>query len=75
MAYTQDDLDRIDRAIASGELSIYDGHTRVEYKSTGELIAARDVIRADLAAQARGATAASAASGGVWSFQRVGSRV
>lgn len=75
MAYTQDDLDRIDRAIASGELSIYDGHTRVEYKSTADLIAARDVIRADLAAQARGATAVGAASGGVWTFCRVGSRV
>jgi hypothetical protein len=74
MAYTQDDLDRIDRAIASGELSIYDGHTRVEYKTTAELVLARDLIRADLAAQARGASTAHSPSG-IWGFTRVGSRL
>lgn len=75
MAYTQDDLDRIDRAISSGEASVRDGQTGVEYRGIDELIRARDVIRADLAAQARGATSVGSASGGVWKFERVGSRV
>ena len=75
MAYTQDDLDRIDRAIASGELSVYDGHTRVEYKTTTDLIAARDVIRAEMAAQARGQSSGMGGGGGVWTFGRVGSRL
>lgn len=53
MAFTTTDLAAIDAAIASGELSIRaaDGRT-VTYRSTDELIKARDVIKADLAAAA-----------------------
>ncbi len=54
MAFTTTDLAAIDAAIASGELSIRaaDGRT-VTYRSTDELLKARDVIKADLAAAAK----------------------
>lgn len=75
MAYTLSDLQRVESAIASGEASVRDGQTGVEYRGIEELIRARDLIRADLAAQARGATAVSSAQGGIYTFQRVGSRI
>ena len=75
MAYTLTDLARVEGAIASGEASVRDGQTGVEYRGIEELIRARDLIRADLAAQARGVSAVSSASGGVLVFNRSGSRV
>ena len=60
MAYTQADLNRIDRAIATGELVIEDGTTRVQYRSMSELQQARQMILDDLARQA----AAAGGSGG-----------
>lgn len=49
MAFTQSDLDAVESAIASGELSISrDGRT-VTYRSMADLMHARDVIRAALA--------------------------
>lgn len=51
MAFTTQDLAAIDAAIASGELSIRsaDGKT-VTYRSMDELLKARAVMQADLAA-------------------------
>ena len=52
MAFTQADLDRVNKAIATGELSIGLGDMRITYRSTEELIQARDTIIKDLRAQA-----------------------
>lgn len=51
MPLTQTDLDAINRAIASGELTIRkaDG-AQVTYRSMDELIKARELARADIAA-------------------------
>ena len=50
MAFTSTDLDRIERAIATGELTVtVDGET-VTYRSVSELIKARDMIRGALEA-------------------------
>ncbi|QRY77537.1 hypothetical protein JVX91_18255 [Pseudomonas sp. PDNC002] len=53
MAYTQSDLDAIDRAIATGERSVRfsspTGDRTVEFRSITELKAARDLIKAELA--------------------------
>lgn len=70
MAYTQADLDRLDRAILSEELEVeVDGH-RTKYRSMAELMQARthvsNVLR-DAASQAVG-------GGGVFRFQFTGSR-
>jgi roadblock/LC7 domain-containing protein len=54
MAFTTSDLAAIDAAIASGELSIRgaDGKT-VTYRDTDDLLKARAVILADMAAAAK----------------------
>lgn len=53
MAFTQTDLDAIDRAIASGELSVRTATgASVTYRSLDELLRARDLIASALAAQA-----------------------
>lgn len=50
MAFTSTDLDRIERAIATGELTVtVDGET-VTYRSIAELTRARDMIRGELEA-------------------------
>lgn len=50
MAFTLTQLSAIEAAIASGQLSInYDGKS-VTYRSVGDLISARNLIRADLTA-------------------------
>lgn len=51
MAFTQADLDRINRAIATGELSIEKDGKKITYRSMGDLIKARDAIYQDLARQ------------------------
>ncbi|WP_375592190.1 phage head-tail joining protein [Chitiniphilus eburneus] len=51
MAFTADQLARLEAAIAKGERVVqYDGR-RVEYRTIDELIRARDEIRAALASQ------------------------
>ncbi|WP_321914810.1 phage head-tail joining protein [Paraburkholderia sp. J11-2] len=51
MAFTQQDLDNIDRAIATGELEVrYDGK-EVKFRSIDDLKKARDLVAAELAAQ------------------------
>lgn len=48
MAYTQTQLEAIEAAIASGELTVsYDGK-HVSYRSIDELLRARDTIQAQL---------------------------
>lgn len=49
MAYTTTDLEAIERAIATGARIVEYADRKVEYRSIGELIRARDEIRAGLA--------------------------
>lgn len=51
MAFTTADLDAIDRAIASGELTVRTQDRMVTYRSMPELREARDVVAKSLAAQ------------------------
>jgi hypothetical protein len=44
MAFTQADLDALDAAIASGELSVGYGDRRVTYRSLDELLRAREIM-------------------------------
>ena len=51
MAFTQTDLDAVNAAMASGELQIEVAGRMVKYRSIDELIKARDIISAELAAE------------------------
>lgn len=51
MAFTQTDLDRLNAAIATGELSIEKDGKKITYRSVGELVRARDLVIAELRAQ------------------------
>lgn len=67
MALTQTDLDSLDRAIASAELTVsVDGKT-VTYRSIGELKRARDHVSSVIAAS-------TGKRRSVFYFQRAGSR-
>lgn len=48
MAYTQDDLTRLDKAIAEGSLEVSYGDKRVKYRSLDEMLRIRDLIRNEL---------------------------
>jgi len=48
MSFTQQDLEAIKRAIASGELVVQFSDRRVQYRSMDELLKARGVIEAEL---------------------------
>lgn len=50
MAYTEADLEAIDKAIASGELEVSIGDRRVRYRGMKELKDARKLIIQELAA-------------------------
>lgn len=50
MAHTPQDLAALNRAIASGERRVRFGDQEVEYRSTAELIAARNDVARALAA-------------------------
>ncbi|WP_421885167.1 phage head-tail joining protein [Methylibium sp.] len=52
MAFTQANLDAVDAAIASGELTVSHNGRTVTYRSMADLKAARAMIVEDLAAQA-----------------------
>ncbi|WP_020161256.1 phage head-tail joining protein [Methylobacter marinus] len=59
MAWTQDDLDRIKRAIAQGVRRVQFKDRLIEYNSISEMLKAREAIEKDLndqAAQAAGVT-------------------
>jgi hypothetical protein len=52
MAFTSTDLAAIDRAIASGELTVRTNDRQITYRSFDELRQARELIAADIATQA-----------------------
>jgi len=56
MAWTQTQLDAVEAAIASGELTVRFGDRTVTYRSMDELLQARGIIRDSLAAEAGTAT-------------------
>jgi len=49
MAWTQTDLDNIEKAMASGQRKVRLGQREVEYHSIEQMIKARDFIKADVA--------------------------
>ena len=49
MSWTSSDLTAIEKAIASGELSVQFADRRVQYRSIDELLKARDVIKQSIA--------------------------
>jgi hypothetical protein len=51
MAFTNDDLAALDRAIASGELTVRTNDRLVTYRSIDELKMARELVISGLAAQ------------------------
>ena len=50
MAFTQTDLDNINAAIATGEMTVEVNGRRVTYRSISDLERARSIIQGDLAA-------------------------
>lgn len=52
MAVSQADIDALNRAIATGERQVTHGGQSVTYRSIAELVAARNALREELAAQA-----------------------
>jgi hypothetical protein len=57
MAWTQQQLDAIEAAIASGELTVRFGDRTVTYRSMNELLQAHALIREALAAESGAASA------------------
>jgi hypothetical protein len=53
MAWTQSDLDKIEKAIATGARRVRFQTHEVEYQSTGDMLRARNAIKAELDAAAR----------------------
>lgn len=54
MAFTQSDLDAVNAAIASGELTVSHNGRTVTYRSMDDLMKARATIQADLASVVSG---------------------
>lgn len=59
MAFQQSDLEAVERAIASGELSVSHNGRTVTYRSLADLLKARELISRALAGPARGGLDAS----------------
>ena len=57
MAFTQSDLDAIDTAIASGELTVSHNGRTVTYRSMSDLLRARQTIQTLLSAAQPGGSA------------------
>jgi hypothetical protein len=57
MAFTTTDLDAINAAIASGEMTVKYNGREVTYRSVAELLKAKSTIEADLAAAQAGGRA------------------
>lgn len=53
MAWTQGDLDKIEAAIATGARRVRFQTHEVEYQSVGDMLKARDAIKAELDVSAR----------------------
>lgn len=68
MAYTQTDLDRLQRMVASGTLSIREGNVVHEFRSMAELMQALAYVRRELATQA---APVPRPAGGIFTFRRV----
>lgn len=51
MAFTQDQLDALEAAIATGTLEVRVGDKLVKYQTTADMIRARDLLRDQLTAQ------------------------
>lgn len=49
MAYTQTDLDRINKALASGTLTIRTGNDSVTYQSIDDMLRVKRMIESELA--------------------------
>lgn len=49
MAYSQSDLDALDRAIASSQLEVQYGDRRVKYRTMDELLSARQHVAQQIA--------------------------
>lgn len=56
MAYSQADLDALDKAIASGTLEVQYADRRVKYRSMDELLQARQHVASQMAAATPGRT-------------------
>ena len=56
MAFTQTDLDNINAAIATGEMTVEVNGRRVTYRSIADLERARSIIQGDLATASQPAT-------------------
>ncbi|KVK77815.1 MULTISPECIES: phage head-tail joining protein [Burkholderia] len=54
MAFTQNDLIAVERAIASGALTVEYNGKKTTFRSIADLLAARDLIKADVDAAAGG---------------------
>ena len=52
MAFQQSDLEKLERAIGSGKLSVWYADRRVQYQSLDDMIKLRDKMRAELDAAA-----------------------
>jgi hypothetical protein len=48
MAYTQTDLDNIEKAIASGQRSMQYNGRRIEWQTTADMLKARDTIKKEV---------------------------
>lgn len=53
MAYTQDQLTTLERAIASGRLEVQHNNRKIRYQSLSEMITLRDHMRGELALNTR----------------------
>ncbi len=65
MAWTQADLDKIEKAIASGVRRVRFQTREAEYQSVGDMLKARDVIKAELDVEARPGVTFAEYQGGV----------
>jgi hypothetical protein len=63
MAFTQSDLDNINAAVGTGELSVEVNGRKVVYRSIDDLVKARNLIANDLAATAASAAGSSTRRG------------
>ncbi len=54
MAFTQEDLDAIDAALASGELRVQVGDQEITYRSFYELRDARQIVKQAIASESSG---------------------
>jgi hypothetical protein len=62
MAYTQADLDALDRAITGSQLEVQYGDRRVRYRSMDELLAARQHVAQQIARRHAAAARCAASS-------------